>query len=116
MTLTRRRSLQLVGAAIAAPFVSCAALAQSWPTRTIRAIVPVGAGSTIDIVSRIVFDRLSQQLGQPIVSENRAGAGGTLGGAIVARAEPDGHTLLINSSQHSASPAVYPNLSYDTAR
>jgi tripartite-type tricarboxylate transporter receptor subunit TctC len=114
--ITRRRSLHFIGAAITAPFLSRFALAQSWPTKPIRAIVPVGAGSTIDVVSRIVFDRLSQQLGQPIISENRAGAGGTIGGAIVARAEPDGHTLLINSSQHSASPAVYPNLSYDTAR
>jgi tripartite-type tricarboxylate transporter receptor subunit TctC len=116
MNITRRHSLRLAGAAFAAPFVSRAARAQSWPSKPIRAIVPVGAGSTIDIISRIVFDRLSQQLGQPIISENRAGAGGTIGGAIVARAEPDGHTLLINSSQHSASPAVYPNLSYDTAR
>ena len=116
MKITRRRSLPFIGAAIAAPFVSRVALAQSWPTKPIRAIVPVGAGSTIDVVSRIVFDRLLQQLGQPIISENRAGAGGTIGGAIVARADPDGHTLLINSSQHSASPAVYPNLSYDTAR
>lgn len=63
-----------------------------------------------------MFDVLSQQLGQTIVVENPTGAGGTLGAAQVARAEPDGHTFLVNSSQHSASPAVYPNLSYDTAR
>jgi tripartite-type tricarboxylate transporter receptor subunit TctC len=116
MKITRRHSFQLAGAVIAAPFVSRIAQAQSWPSKAIRVIVPVSAGSTIDIISRIVFDQLSQQLGQTIVAENRAGAGGTIGGAIVARAEPDGYMLLINSSQHSASPAVYSNLSYDTAR
>jgi tripartite-type tricarboxylate transporter receptor subunit TctC len=108
--------LKLIGAAIAAPFVSRIAQAQSWPSKPIRAIVPVSAGSTIDIISRIVFDPLSQQLGQSIVAENRGGAGGTIGAAAVARAEPDGYTLLINSSQHTVSPAVYANLSYDTAR
>ena len=116
MKLTRRKSLKLVGAGLAAPFVSRTASAQSWPSKPIKVVVPVGAGSTIDIVSRIVFDPLSQQLGQSIVVENRGGAGGTIGAAAVARAEPDGYTLLINSSQHTVSPAVYPNLSYDTAK
>ena len=92
--------------AIAAPFVSRIAQAQSWPTKSIRAIVPVSAGSTIDIISRIAFEPLSQQLGQSIVAENRGGAGGTIGAAAAARAEPDGYTLLINSSQHTVSPAV----------
>jgi tripartite-type tricarboxylate transporter receptor subunit TctC len=76
----------------------------------------VAAGSTIDIISRIVFDQLSKQLGQPIIMENRAGAGTTIGAALVARAEPDGYTLLINSSAHAATPAIYPNAPYDTAR
>lgn len=116
MKLTRRHSLKLAGAALAAPFVARTAFAQAWPSKPIRAVVPVGAGSTIDIVSRIVFDQLSQQLGQTIVPENRGGAGGTIGAAAVARAEPDGYTLLINSSQHTVSPAMYSNLAYDTAR
>ena len=65
-----------------------AAHAQEWPARPIRAIIPFGAGSATDLVPRIVFDQLSPQLGQPIVVENRTGAGGTLGTAAVAKADP----------------------------
>jgi len=113
---TRRQHLHLIAAAIAAPALPRIAWAQSWPSKPIRVIVPFSAGSTIDIVSRIVFDPLSQQLGQSIIVENRAGAGGTLGAAAVARVEPDGYTLLVNSSAHSATPAIYANAPYDTAR
>ena len=116
MKHTRRQHLHLIAAAIAAPALPRIAWAQSWPSKPIRVIVPFSAGSTIDIVSRIVFDPLSQQLGQSIIVENRAGAGGTLGAAAVARAEPDGYTLLVNSSAHSATPAIYANAPYDTAR
>ena len=66
------------------------AFAQSWPARPIRAIIPFGAGSATDLVPRIVFEQLSPQLGQPIVVENRTGAGGTLGTSAVAKADPDG--------------------------
>ena len=83
--------------------------------RPIRAIVPFSAGSTIDILGRIVLDPLSRQLGQTIVVENRGGAGGSLGSAAVAKAEPDGYTLLINAAAHSGAPAAYPNLPYDAA-
>jgi len=99
--------------------VVCAATpasAQTWPTRPIRAIVPFSAGSTTDIIPRIVFDQLAVELGQPIVVENRGGAGGTIGAAAVAKAEPDGYTILANSSAHAVSPSIYPNLPYDTAR
>ena len=89
---------------------------QTWPTKPLRAIVPYGAGSTTDIVPRVVFDQLSSQLGQSIIVENRPGAGGTIGSAFVAKADPDGYTLLVNSSAHTISPALYPNLSYDPAR
>src|SRR6185295_2576391 len=82
----------------------------------IRAIVPFTAGSTIDIVARIVFEPLSQQLGQSIIVENRGGAGGTIGAGAVARSDPDGYTVLAHSSAHSATPAIYPNAPYDTAR
>src|SRR5262245_17646844 len=91
-----------------------AADAQSWPSRPIRAIIPFGAGSATDLVPRIVFEQLSPQLGQPIVVENRAGAGGTLGTAAVAKADPDGYTLLAHSNALSVSPAIYANLPYDT--
>jgi tripartite-type tricarboxylate transporter receptor subunit TctC len=90
--------------------------AQPWPTKTLRAIVPYGAGSTTDIVPRVVFDQLSSQFGQTIIVENRPGAGGTIGSAFVAEANPDGYTLLVNSAAHAISPALYPHLSYDPAR
>ena len=94
---------------------AAAASAQAWPTRPIRAIIPFGAGSATDIVPRIVFDQLAPQLGQPIVVENRTGAGGTLGANAVAKADPDGYTLLAHSNAHTVSPAIYANLPYDTA-
>ena len=92
------------------------AAAQSWPTRPLRAIVPVNAGSSTDIVPRVVFEQLGTQLGQAVVVENRAGAGGTIGVAQVARALPDGYTLLAHGSAHTIAPALYPNLSYDPVR
>jgi tripartite-type tricarboxylate transporter receptor subunit TctC len=92
------------------------ATAEGWPTKPIRAIIPFGAGSATDVVPRIVLEQLAAQLGQPIVVENRGGAGGTIGSALVAKAEPDGYTILVNSSAHTITPSIYPNLSYDVAR
>jgi tripartite-type tricarboxylate transporter receptor subunit TctC len=113
---TRRKFLLLSGAALATPLVPGLASAQQWPSKPIRAIVPFGAGSTIDIIGRIVLEPLSAALGQPIVVENRGGAGGSIGTAVVAKAEPDGYTLLIHASAHSAAPAAYPNAPYDAGR
>ena len=90
------------------------ALAQSWPSKPIRAIISFAAGSATDIVPRVVFEPLSAQLGQPIVVENRGGAGTTIAAGMVAKAEPDGHTLLATSSAHTMVPTVYPNATYDT--
>lgn len=90
--------------------------AQAWPTKPIRAIVPFTAGSGTDVISRLVLDQLSIQLGQPIVVENRVGAGGTIGVAVVAKAEPDGYTILVQSSALTIAPSIYRNLTYDTAR
>jgi tripartite-type tricarboxylate transporter receptor subunit TctC len=112
---TRRRFLTLAAAALATPALTGRAGAQAWPTRNIRAMIPFSAGSTIDIIGRLVLDPLSSQLGQTIVVENRGGAGGTIGTAIVAKAEPDGYTLLIHAAAHSAAPAAYPNIAYNTA-
>jgi tripartite-type tricarboxylate transporter receptor subunit TctC len=113
----RRRVLTLACAAIMAPALGRRAFADAWPKdKIIRAVVPFAAGSTIDIIARIVLDPLSTQLGQTIVVENRGGAGGTIGSAAVAKSEPDGYTLLINASAHSAAPAVYPNLTYDPSK
>jgi len=113
----RRKFLQLSAGVLAAPMLVRPAFAQTaWPTaRPIRAIVPFSAGSTIDILGRIVLDPLSKQLGQTFVVENRGGAGGSLGSAAVAKADPDGYTILINAAAHSGAPAAYPNLPYDAA-
>src|SRR5262245_14305519 len=116
MTVSRRRFLHAVAAASATPMLARPVAAQTWPARPIRAMVPFSAGSSLDIVGRIVLDPVSAQLGQPIVIENRGGAGGTIGTAIVAKSDPDGYTLLVNASAHSAAPAAYPNISYDPAR
>jgi len=117
ITHDRRKFLQLSAGVLAAPMLTRTAFAQTaWPVaRPIRAIVPFSAGSTIDILGRIVLDPLSKQLGQTIVVENRGGAGGSLGSAAVAKADPDGYTILINAAAHSGAPAAYPNLPYDTA-
>jgi tripartite-type tricarboxylate transporter receptor subunit TctC len=90
--------------------------AQGWPTRLIKAVVPYGAGSAADVVPRLVFDRLGAELGQPIVIENRPGAGGTLGSAMVAKAEPDGYSILAQSSALTVAPALYPNSGFDVSR
>ncbi|MGB7887905.1 MAG: tripartite tricarboxylate transporter substrate-binding protein, partial [Xanthobacteraceae bacterium] len=92
------------------------AYAQPWPARPVHAIVAAGAGSTIDIIPRIVFEQLSTQLGQPIVVENRAGAGGTIAAQFVANSEPDGYTVLVNSAAHTIAPSLYADLKYDPAR
>ena len=113
----RRAFLKLSAGALVAPALAGRAFAQAaWPARSIRAIVPFSAGSTIDILGRIVLDPLSKQLGQTIVVENRGGAGGSIGTAAVAKADPDGYTILINAAAHSGAPAAYPNLPYDAAK
>jgi tripartite-type tricarboxylate transporter receptor subunit TctC len=116
MKLPRRQFLHLGAGAALLPAVSRIARAQAWPTRPIRAIVAGGAGSVVDVVPRVVFDQLSTQLGQPIVVENRTGAGGTIGVAAVAKAEPDGYTILAQSSALAVAPWFHANLSYDTVR
>jgi len=95
---------------------SGAAAAQTWPDRPIKAVIPFSAGSATDVIPRAVFDQLAIDLGEPIVVENRGGAGGTIGVGTVAKAEPDGYTILANSSAHTVAPWIIPNLPYDTAR
>ena len=116
--ISRRHFMGASAAALAMPAISKFAFAQgsqAWPSRPIKAVIPFTAGSTVDIVGRLVLEPLGAQLGQPIVVENRGGAGGTIGSATVAKADPDGYTILINASAHSAAPAAYPGVSYDTA-
>ncbi|SHK54043.1 Tripartite-type tricarboxylate transporter, receptor component TctC [Bradyrhizobium lablabi] len=90
--------------------------AETWPSRLIKAVIPFGAGSATDVVPRLVLDRLAAELGQPIVIENRPGAGGTLGTAQVAKADPDGYSILAHSSALTIAPAIFPNLSFDTTK
>jgi tripartite-type tricarboxylate transporter receptor subunit TctC len=113
MKLRRRQFLNVAAAAVAMPAVSRLAHAQAWPSKAIRVIIGTGAGSAADVVPRIIFEPLSVQLGRPIIVENRPGAGGTLGINAVAKAEPDGYTLLANSSAYTVLPWVYPKLPYD---
>ena len=112
MSLIRR----LLSGALALVLLGVPADAQTWPAKPLRVIVPIGAGSSVDLVARIVCEQLSDQLGQPIIVENRPGAGQTLGAATVAKAEPDGYTLLVNSSAHTIGPALHPSAGYHPAR
>jgi tripartite-type tricarboxylate transporter receptor subunit TctC len=90
--------------------------AENWPAHLIKAMIPFGAGSAADVVPRLFFDRLAVELGQPIVVENRAGAGGSLGTAMVVKADPDGYSVLANSSALTIAPAIYPDLTFDARR
>jgi tripartite-type tricarboxylate transporter receptor subunit TctC len=90
--------------------------AQDYPNKPVRVIVSFTPGSATDIVGRIVTAKLSEYWGQPVVVENRSGAGGAIGSAAVSKSAPDGYTLLINSSAHSVNPAIFANLPYDTLK
>lgn len=87
---------------------------QTFPGKPVTIIVPFTPGSATDISARAVQQKLSEFWGQPVIIENRPGAGGTIGAGMVAKAAPDGHTLLVHSSGHAANPAIYAKLNYDT--
>jgi tripartite-type tricarboxylate transporter receptor subunit TctC len=89
------------------------AAAQTWPSRPIRVIVPYAAGGATDVFARLVAGKLQEQLGAPVVVENRAGAGGNIGADAVAKAAPDGYTLLLNINGHAIAPAIYKSLPFD---
>ena len=113
--ILRRRAIVLV-AAFAVLAAAGPSQAQDWPVKPIRAFIPFGAGSATDIIPRAVFDQLSPVLGQTIVVENRGGAGGALGVGEVTRADPDGYTILADSSALTVAPWIVPNLPYDTTK
>lgn len=92
------------------------AFAQAYPTKPIRFVVPFSAGSGTDIAARAVGEVMARGLGQPVVIENRPGAGGTIAAAAVAKGEADGHTVLVPSSGHAVNPSIYPSLPYDTLK
>ena len=112
---SRRQTLALGLSGVFAPAIlSTGALAQAWrPNRPVRLIVPFAPGGSNDIVSRIIAEAAGNALGQPIIIENRAGAGSVIGAEHVARSAPDGHTVLINSS-HSTVPAIVARVPYNT--
>ena len=88
----------------------------SYPNRPIRIIIPFTGGSATDLLARAIGPKLTERWGQQVVNDNRPGAGGTVAAEIVARATPDGHTLMLTSSAFAGSAALYPKLPYDTLR
>jgi tripartite-type tricarboxylate transporter receptor subunit TctC len=110
----RRRDFVLGSTTIILSAASAAA--QSYPLRPIRLIVPFPAGGGTDIVGRVLGQKLHESLGQPIIIDNRGGAGGTLGAAVVAKAAPDGYTLLLAPTSHVINPSIYAKLPYDTEK
>ncbi len=108
------RNLFVLAIAVVTSSASLAQTAADFPTKAIKIVVPFTAGSATDIMARIIGEKLSASMGQPVVVENRVGAGGTLGAALVAKSEPDGYSLLVVSAGHVVNPVLYPGLSYDT--
>jgi tripartite-type tricarboxylate transporter receptor subunit TctC len=109
--LTRRLAIQ--GLALAATMTVTGAMAQAWPSRPITLIVPFPAGGTTDVLARALGERLQQSLGQPVVIESKPGAGATIGADFVAKAKPDGYTLLVGAVHHTIATSVYKKLPYD---
>jgi tripartite-type tricarboxylate transporter receptor subunit TctC len=101
---------------VASLFFSAAAAAQPWPAKPVRVIVSLPAGSATDIIGRALAERLTAQLGQPFVVENRVGASGSIAQGFVAKSEPDGYTILVHSSSGTVVPFTVPNLQFDVLR
>jgi tripartite-type tricarboxylate transporter receptor subunit TctC len=114
MTMSRRTLL--AGAGVAAAAATRVQAQPAWPSRPIRMIIPFGAGGGTDNLIRILEPHVSRSLGQPLVIENRPGAGGIVGTEIVARSEPDGYTLVALDSTFCINPGLFPTLPYDPAR
>jgi tripartite-type tricarboxylate transporter receptor subunit TctC len=109
----RNRAALVVAIVFAALASMTASHADEWPSRPIRALIPLSPGSAADIVPRIVFEQVAAQLGQPVIIENRPGASGTIAARAVAIADPDGYMLLAHSSAHIIAPSTVANLPYD---
>ena len=112
-TLRRLRSFGATAAWLCAAGV---AAAQGWPTKPVKLIVSYPPGGTVDAVGRVIAPRLSERLGQPVVIDNRAGAGGAIGGDAVAKSPADGYTLLLDASNHAQNPALRSKMPFDTLR
>jgi tripartite-type tricarboxylate transporter receptor subunit TctC len=110
------KSLRIVAACALGLGIASGALAQGYPSKPVHAYITFTAGSATDIVGRIVMQKVSEYWGQPVIPENKPGAGGSIGSNSVAMAAPDGYTLLINSSAHAVNPSIYAKLPYDTTK
>jgi len=109
--MIRRRQLLAGGAA--APFVAGEARAAAWPTRPVRIVVPFAAGGSVDVMGRVIAQRLQERTGQTVTVDNRSGASGSIGGIAVSQAAPDGHTLLVSASIQTVARLVMRNPGYD---
>jgi tripartite-type tricarboxylate transporter receptor subunit TctC len=116
MEFPRRQFLRLATGAAALPVAACAAWAQAYPTRPVRLIVTFAAGSAPDIVARLAGQHLSERLGQQFIIENKPGAAGNIGTEYVAKAEPDGYTILMPVSSNAVNVALYRDLNFDFMR
>jgi tripartite-type tricarboxylate transporter receptor subunit TctC len=104
------------GAVLLLAALAVQAQVQAWPSRPIRLVVTYPPGGTVDAVARIVAPALSSRLGQPVVVDNRGGAGGAIGGDLVAKSAPDGYTLMLDASSHAQNPALRSKMPFDTLR
>ncbi|MET0669608.1 MAG: tripartite tricarboxylate transporter substrate-binding protein [Xanthobacteraceae bacterium] len=117
LKFTRRQLLQGSGAALAAPMLGTGAWAQaSWPNRPVRVVVPYPPAGGADTTARLFFAKLAEMWGAQFVIDNRGGAGGTIAAAAVAKADPDGYTIMHDATAHSVNHALYGNLSFNYAK
>lgn len=113
---SRTRITRALAALAAGLCLSTGAAADAWPSKTIKIIIPFAAGGVTDVVIRTISPKLSEALGQPVVIENKGGAGGTLGTAMGAAAAPDGYTFIAPAASHTTTPSLYSKLSFDPVK
>ena len=113
-TLPILSRLAFAGAAALLSLAAAGTAAAAWPERPITLVVTYPPGGTVDVVARLIGPRLADKLGQPVVIENRGGAGGMIGGAYAAKAKPDGYTLMLDASNHAQNPALHAKMQFDT--
>ena len=114
-----QKRLHLLGSvffACTAGLVIDGAMAQAWPGKPVRLVVPIAPGGSVDTIGRAMAQKFSEAWKQPVIVENRAGAGGTIGADVVAKATPDGYTFLINSTSQASSAGLYRKLPYDAVK